>query len=142
MTYSSQADLVERYGESALIDCTDRATPAAGAIDAAVVTRALDDTDAMIDGYLFGRYALPLAAPPPVLRDLAQVIAIYKLHRDSASDKITADYNGALKTLALIANGTVRLNVAGVEPASSGASGVRTTDRPRTFTGDSLKGFI
>jgi phage gp36-like protein len=142
MTYASQADLVERYGSGMLIDLTDRATPAAGTIDAGVVTRGLEDADAAIDGYLKGRYLLPLAATPPSLRDIAQAIAIYKLHRDTAADKIRDDYRDALKTLELISKGTIRLEVAGIEPASSGASGVRASDRPRDMTPGNLRGFV
>lgn len=142
MTYTSQADLVERYGTTMLLDLTDRADPPAGEIDADVVTRALEDTDATIDGFLSVRYALPLAETPPQIRDLAQALAIYKLHRDTVSDKIRQDYTDALKALVQIANGTVRLNVAGVEPASSGASGVQATDRERPFTPENMKGYI
>lgn len=142
MTYATQAELVERFGKTMLVDLTDRGESPTGMIDAAVVTDALTDTDAMIDGYLLGRYHLPLASTPALLKDLAKVIAIYKLHRDAVSDKIRGDYEDAQKTLRLIASGDIRLNVAGVEPASSGASGVRTTDRPRDFTPDNLKGFI
>jgi phage gp36-like protein len=142
MTYASQSDLVERYGTPMLIDLTDRDDPPAGTIDDAVVTRALEDADAAINGYLLGRYILPLSATPPLLRDLAQAVAIYKLHRDTASDKIGNDYASALKTLALISSGTVRLDVAGVEPAASGATGVRTTDRERPFTAGNLRGFV
>ena len=142
MTYASQSDLVERFGEPMLLDLSDRAVPPAGTIDADVVARALGDADAAIDGYLLGRYLLPLASPPPLLKDLAQAIAIYKLHRDTASDKVRKDYDDALKTLSQIASGTIRLNVAGVEPAASGASGVRTSDRPRDLTPDNMKGFI
>ncbi|MET4247557.1 DUF1320 domain-containing protein [Bradyrhizobium sp. LA6.7] len=142
MTYATQADLVERFGEPMLIDLTDRADPPAGAIDATVIVNALTDADSTIDGYLLGRYVLPLAQTPSLLNDLAKAIAIYKLHRDVVSDKVRSDYQDALKTLQLIANGTMRLNVAGVEPPSSGASGVKVTDRPRDFTPENLKGFI
>jgi phage gp36-like protein len=142
MTYASQDDLVARFGEPMLIDLTDRATPPAGVIDAGVVASALTDTDAAIDGYLLGRYVLPLTVTPPLLRDVAQYIAIYKLHRDTASDKVSADYAGALKTLSLISSGTIRLNVAGVEPAASDATGVRATDRCRDMTPGNLKGFV
>lgn len=142
MTYATQADLVERFGEQMLIDLTDRSDPPAGVIDPTVVAKALTDADSQIDGYLLGRYLLPLATTPDLLNDLAKAIAIYKLHRDSVSEKIRDDYLDALKTLKLIADGTMRLNVAGVEPASSGANGVQTTDRPRDFTPDNLKGFI
>lgn len=142
MTYATQAELVERFGEDMLIDLTDRADPPTETIDADVVAKALADADAAIDGYLLGRYVLPLASTPALLNDLAKAIAIYKLHRDTTSEKIRNDYMDALKTLTLISNGTMRLNVAGVEPESSGANGVRTTDRPRDFTPDNLKGFI
>jgi len=142
MTYASQDDLVERYGTPMLVDLTDRADPPAGTIDDAVVAGALADTDASIDGYLLGRYVLPLSVTPPLLRDLAITIAVYKLHRDTVSNKIAADYANALKTLALISSGTIRLNVAGVEPPASSGTGVRTTDRDKPLTSDSLKGFI
>lgn len=142
MTYATQPDLVERYGERMLIDLSDRATPPANAIDAGVITRALEDTDAAINGYLANRYKLPLEATPALLRDVALAIAVYKLHRDAASEKIRQDYVDALKQLALISSGTVRLDVAGVEPATSGSNGVQASDRPRDMTPDNLKGFI
>lgn len=142
MTYAAQADLVERYGQAMLIELTDRAEPPAGTIDAAVVARALNDADALIDGYLLGRYLLPLVTTPPQLKDLALSIAVYRLHRDTVSDKVRADYTDALKTLSQVASGVIRLGVAGIEPAASGASGVRTTDRVRPLTPENLKGFI
>jgi phage gp36-like protein len=142
MSYATQAELVERYGDPMLIQLSDRADPPANVIDAGVVARALADADAAIDGYLAGRYALPLSATPDLVRDLALAIAVYKLHRDTASDKIRKDYEDALATLRQISAGVIRLNVAGVEPASSGASGVRITDRERPLTPENLKGFI
>jgi phage gp36-like protein len=142
MTYCTLAQLTDRYGEPMLVDLTDRAEVATGEIDEAVVDRALADADAAIDGYLKGRYQLPLASTPPLLADLAQAIAVYKLHRNTVSDKIKDDYGQALKALAQIASGTVRLDVAGIEPTSSGSSGVRTSDRPRDLTPENMKGFI
>ena len=142
MTYASQSDLVERFGTPRLVDLTDRADPPAGTIDEGVIADALANTDAAIDGYLLGRYILPLTAVPDLLRDLAISIAIYKLHGDTVSDKISTDYASALKTLTLISSGTIRLNVAGVEPAASAGTGVRSTDRDKPLTAHSLKGFI
>ena len=142
MGYATQSDLVERYGVSMLVDLTDRADPPAGDIDPGVVARALADTDALIDGYLAGRYVLPLPSMPAQLRDLAMTIAVYKLHRDAVSDKVRQDYVDAVKMLTLIAGGSVRLSVAGAEPAGSGASGVRVSDRARQLTPATMKGFI
>jgi phage gp36-like protein len=142
MTYCTLAQLTDRFGEKMLRQLTDRATPPAGAIDTAVTDRALADTDALIDGYLAGRYVLPLTETPALLADLAQTISIYKLHSQTVAQKITDDYAQALKTLRDISTGIIRLGVAGIEPATNNASGVRTTDRAREMTPDTLRGFI
>lgn len=142
MTYATLAQLTDRYGAQMLVNLTDRAAVATGAIDEAVIDRALADTDALIDGYLAGRYVLPLAMTPPLLVDLAGAIAVWKLHAHKPDDKIEADYRDARKTLDAIARGDVRLPVAGVEPAGTGGSGARITDRDRPFTEGNLKGFI
>lgn len=142
MSYTSQQVLVDRFGERLLLELTDRADPPAGAIDAAVVDRALEDTDAVIDGYLAGRYALPLAVTPPLLADLAAQIAVYKLHITSPDPKIGDDYKAAIATLTRIADGTVRLPAAGIEPTSSGSAGVEAIDRERPLTPENLAGFI
>jgi len=142
MTYATLALLTDRYGERMLLQLTDRATPPAGTIDGQIVAQALTDTDAVIDGYISGRYALPLAEVPPLLADLALAIAIYKLHVFAPDPKIRDDYTDALRTLDKIAGGAVRLPLAGVEPTSSGAAGVEIIDRERDFTPENLRGFI
>ena len=142
MAYTTQAQLTDRYGTAMLLALTDRAYPAAGVVGAAVVNRALADTDAMIDGYLAARYALPLASTPTLIVDLAEMIAIWKLHTAAPDPKIEADYNGALRALRDIAKGDIRLSVAGIEPGMPGGSGVRVQDRPRDVATDKMTGFI
>lgn len=142
MSYATQAQMIERFGERMLVELTDRGDVATGAIDAAAVARALSDTDAVIDGYLAARYKLPLVETPPQLLDLALSIAIWKLHPSEPDPKIAEDYKGAMKALVQISNGTVRLPAAGVEPASGGSAGVVTIDRDRELSPESLKGFI
>src|SRR5690606_19672022 len=135
VSYCTLGQLTDRYGTAMLVELTDRAEEATGEIDTDAVDRAIADTDAMIDGYLAGRYALPLAEVPQMLTDLAQPIALYKLHRNVASEKVQRDYDGALRMLREIAKGELRLvGAAGAEPSSSGASGVRTNDRERDMT--------
>lgn len=143
MTYCSQQNLVDRYGTDMLVSLTDRALPPANTIDAAVVARALADTDALINGYLQGRYQLPLAATPELLTDIAQAVAIYKLHRGLTDDKVKRDYDDALKQLREIASGAIRLNVAGVEPqGAAGADGIRVSQPTRPFGGGPMDGLI
>jgi phage gp36-like protein len=142
VSYATLPQLIDRYGEPMLIELTDREDPPTEAIVAAVVDRALADTDAMIDGYLAGRYALPLAETPTLLTDLALQIALYKLHRNVASEKVQRDHDAAVRTLRDIASGAVRLSVAGLEPAGSDAGAVRTNEPDRRLTPGSMRGFI
>ncbi|MFN7003755.1 MAG: gp436 family protein [Roseinatronobacter sp.] len=142
MTYATLDQLKDRYSERMLVAITDRAEPPAGEIDAQVVNRALADTDAMIDGYLAVRYRLPLASVPALVVDLAQMIAIYKLHPYAPDPKIEEDYKGALRALSDISTGKIRLSVEGAELSGHTGSGARMTDRERPLTADNLKGFI
>jgi phage gp36-like protein len=143
MTYATLAQMTERYSNNMLVALTDRAEVATGVVDAAIVARALDEAGAMIDGHLAGRYALPLSASPPFLSDLAQAIAIWKLHLSEPDPKITKDYDQALRSLRDIATGALRVpGAAGVEPAATGGSGARITDRERPLTAENMKGFI
>jgi len=142
MSYATLSHLTDRYGERMLIAITDRAQPAANTINEQVVDRALADTDAMIDGYLAVRYRLPLSSVPAMVIDLAQMIAIWKLHPYAPDPKIEEDYKGALRTLRDISTGTVRLSIEGAEPDGHAGSGARMTDRERPLTADNLKGFI
>jgi len=143
MSYASLDDLKKRVGERMLVQLTDRAEPATGLIDAAVIADKLRDADAEIDSYLAGRYRLPIAgAVPSRLIDLASAIAIYKLHTYEPDAKIVRDYDRAIADLGKIANGAIRLEIAGAEPQTSGASGVQAVDRERPLSPESLTGFI
>ncbi|MEJ0012796.1 MAG: DUF1320 domain-containing protein [Bauldia sp.] len=142
MSYCTLDQLTERFGERALTDLTDRGDEATGEVDSDVIDRAIADTGALIDGYLKGRYALPIVATPPLLTDLALTVAFYKLHPHVAPEKVRKDYEDAMRTLREISTGAVRLDVAGVEPAASGSSGVKTNDRPRDMTPDNMKGYV
>lgn len=142
MTYATQAMLVKRFGERTLVTLTDRGDVPTGQIDADLVAQELANTDAVINGYVGNRYRLPLDPTPELVTDLALSIAIYKLHVYAPDPKVKDDYDQAIRTLGHIADGKVKLDAAGVEPASSGASGVQFIDRERPLTPESMRGFI
>lgn len=142
MDYCTQADLEARYGAALLVEISDRADAASSTIDVALITRAIADAAALIDGYLAGRYALPLATIPALVTDLAQRIAIYYAHSNVASEKIAKDYEAALRQLKDIASGLIKLDSGGSEPEGSGASEVRTNDPERPLSTTTMKGFI
>ena len=140
--FATKAQMISRYGEAMLISLTDRAKPPVGVIDDAVLDLALANADAEIEGFLLGRYALPLAAVPAQINEIAQVITIWKLHRNQASEKIQADYDQAQKRLRDIASGVFRLNLAGVEPAASSGGSIMTNGTTAVLTGGTMEGFI
>ncbi len=124
MPYATLDNLIDRYGESELVQLTDRVNVPPIQIDTAVVAAALVDADAIINGYLAGRYTLPLPATPPVLVEHASVIARYKLWKDAASDKLRADYEDSMKFLTLLGQGKLSL---GVVPAPASTGDARIT---------------
>lgn len=142
MAYLTLQQLIDRYGEPALVRLSDRAEEPTEIVDATVVARAIADAEATIDGYLFGRYALPLATVPAQVEQIAAVLAYWNLHTVEPDAKVKADYDSVMKLLREIGSGAFRLQVAGLEPAATGGSGARMTDRERPMTEANLKGFI
>ncbi len=142
MPYTTLSALVGLLGEDVLIQITDRASSPTGAVDVAIVDQAIANAGAVIDASLATRYRLPLSSVPAIVAELALAIAAYKVHRFTPEAKIKDDYDQALKDLVDIAAGRKKLDLAGIEPASSGANGVVATDRPRALTPENLHGFI
>lgn len=139
--YASQDDLVGRFGEPELIQLTDRADPPAGAIDATVVAKALADADELINGYLAGGgVALPLASTPEIVKRLACDVARYFLSAAQPTETVRQNYEDALKTLRMIADGTMKLQVAGAV-ADGNESLAEISGEDRRLSRTTLKGF-
>lgn len=139
--YATSSQMVARFGEAELISLTDR-DGSAGTIVASVLDVALDDATALINGYLAGRYTLPLATPPEMLERLCCDIARYGLYDNGASEQISKRYDDAVRYLEQVAAGKITLGVAtqGEAPVSN--------DLPVIESGGSVfnrqisKGFI
>ena len=144
MSYAVADDMIARYPNRDLVQLSNE-DPTAAAVNTGALVQALDDASAEIDGYLEGRFALPLAEPPAVLNRLACDIAMYRLQslrplHDLADAR--KRYEDAIAFLLEAAKGTVTLGLspAGQEPAS--APGATMTEGPqRVFDRNKLKGF-
>lgn len=137
MTYATLADMVDRFGETELVQRTDRVD--CGTIDTVVLERALADADAEIDSYLATRYALPLASTPAVVNRLACEIARYRLFDDGVPETVRVRYQDAVSLLKRLASGDVVL--AGMEGvAVAGVDTVYSAFTPRQITEDSMRG--
>lgn len=109
MTYATQTDMTDRYGETELIQLTDRT--GAGVINVTVLNQALADADAEIDAYLAGRYTIGEDSVPLVLKRAACDIARCNLYSDAAPDLIVTRRKEAVRLLENIAKGTVNLGL-------------------------------
>lgn len=142
MPYATQQDLVDRFGETEVIQLSDR-TGTAGAIDVAVVAAKLADADAEIDGYLAGRYSLPLVPVPLTLQRIACDIARYHLYDDRVTETVAARYAAAIKFLTAVSKGDIQLGVdAGGEAPPSAAGAPSYTACDPVFSRDTLKDFV
>lgn len=138
MSYATQQDLIDRFGDIELKELADR--DGDGIIDAAVLADALADADALIDSYIANRYDLPLATTPARLIDVASDIARYKLYKDSPLDAVTDRYKDAMAFLRDVSAGKASLDVGGAEPAAAGDT-VQTSGDGRNFTAAKMGGF-
>lgn len=129
MSYATQADMVDRYGERELILLTDRDNT--GVIDSTVLDRALADATAEIDGYLAARYQLPLTSTPTVLVRVCADIARYHLHDDNIPEPVEIRYKAAVDLLRQVSLGRVALGVSdtGDEPTSNDGAEVQSGGR-------------
>jgi len=139
MSYATQQNMIDRYGQQELIELTDRDN--LGVLDATVLANALADADAEINAYLTGRYTLPLASVPPTLTKFAADIARYNLYDTRASEQVKARYDDAIRFLKLLANGTVSLGLDGLSVPVADAGGVQIAASDRVFNADNLSDY-
>lgn len=138
MTYATQADMVDRFGEPELAQRTDRTNGTV--IDTVVLGRALADADAEIDSYIATRYTLPLASTPPVITRLACDMTRYHLYDDGVPETVRQRYEDAVSLLKRLAKGEVQL--AGMAAAAvAGVEQAYHSFEPRQMTDDNLRGF-
>ena len=145
MSYATAQDVINRYPNRDLVQLTNE-DPTATTVNTTPITQALGDASAEIDGYIEGRFTLPLADPPAVLNRLATDIAMYRmqslrpLHDLEDARK---RYEDAVAMLEKVAAGelTLGLSADGQEPPTA-KEAIETVDGPnRVFNRRSLKGF-
>ena len=113
MSYATPQDLINRYPNRDLVQLTNE-DPTLTTINSTVLQQALDDASAEIDGYLEGRFTLPLTDVPEVLDRLACDVAIYRLQslrpiHDLADAR--RRYDDAIAMLTKVASGEMTLGI-------------------------------
>jgi len=88
-----------------------------------VIERAVAHAEEVIDGYLRGRYELPLAAVPTVVRELAVSISRHWLYarrpegKEDLPPAVVRAYKAAMEMLTAIQKGALTIGVAATQAA-------------------------
>ncbi len=148
MPYCTLEDLIKTLPEERVIELSDDSdTPTS--VNEDNINEVIAKADGDIDGYIGGRYSLPLTTVPQKIKDISVDLAIYHLFtrrpEREAPDGIRTKYNDGLKRLKDIQDGKFLLGI--TQMGSSGTeitgSEVRTnkTASDRKFTKDLLSRF-
>jgi len=143
MAYCTLSDLLKIAPESDLIELTGDAEP--GVIDTDVVDEYIADAGALIDGYLRGKYALPLSPVPSLLKSLCRDITVYELYsrrmKLKAPEALKERRDGAIKILESIQKGTITLGVTDPASTTPSSGSVKISAEDRIFSRDTLENF-
>jgi phage gp36-like protein len=144
MSYATPQDIINRYPNRDLVQLTNE-DPTITTVNTAVLQQALDDASVEIDGYLGGRFILPLTDVPVVLDRLSCDIAIYRLQalrpiHDLADAR--KRYDDAIVMLTKVANGVLTLGAGadGLETAIA-HSAEQAAEPVRVFSRKKMRGF-
>ena len=144
MSYATPTDIINRYPNRDLVQLTNE-DPTITTVNTTVLQQALNDASAEIDGYLGGRFTLPLTDPPAVLSRLASDVAIYRLQalrplHDLADAR--RRYDDAIAMLTKVASGELTLGIALDGHETAIAHGAEKAEGPvRVFNRNTMKGF-
>ncbi|RFS32205.1 DUF1320 domain-containing protein [Acinetobacter sp. SWAC5] len=111
--YATEVDLKTRFGSQVIDDLKLGCEGGTDPVD--VVQVALQDAEEEINGYIGGRYSLPLANVPSNLKRIACDIARYRLYTEAPLEHITKLYEEAVSFLKLIATNKAHLQIQNVE---------------------------
>lgn len=110
MSYATIADMQSRFSERELIELTDR-DGSQNKIVTSVLEQALEDATNQINGYLSGRYQLPLNPVPKALIKPCCDLARYSLYDREATEHIANRHAEAVRYFKLLAEGKVTLGI-------------------------------
>lgn len=144
--YCTLDDILAIVPENDLIELTDDSMPAL-AIDQAVIDRAIGDAGELVDGYLRGRYALPLSPVPGLINTLAADIAVYRLYarrsRLTPPEGVSERYKEAQKLMERIQAGKISIGTEITGGTQTPVAGGPQVNAPgRVFSRDTLEDYL
>lgn len=143
--YATVDEMIARFGAKQMIRLSRPDDRTAVAVDETKVNKALVDATGVIDGYVRGRYLVPIATPPSEVVRAACILARYDLAQGEGtdpSDEMSKGRKDIITWLENIAKELINLDVPVAETAGPAVgSGPRMSDRPRLLNNCSLRGM-
>lgn len=146
MAYATQDDILKELSEDELLQLADDADD--GTIDADVVARAIEHSDATIDGYCGTRYSVPfdsalISTTLKIIRKLSVELSICRLfhRRGIMNEARESDCKLAVSFLKDVARGVVTLGAGDPDgtPAEANTPDIQSDDR--LFSRENMGGF-
>lgn len=165
--YASAAQLLSRYSADEIAQRADVSVPplvygelltaaangddlsgytpeeqAAAALALGKVNRALQDAQQTMDGYLGGRYQLPLTNAPEVLERIACQLARFFLYDDQATEMIEKGYKDSVDFLKGVSRGDISLGITEAGASAQHSATAEMVSDGRVWGRDSSRGFL
>lgn len=137
MDYCTSDDIEIQIGKNSLVQLTNDDNTQQ-TVDSVVVEEALIYSSTLIDGYLRGKYNLPLNTQFPLLRVITIDICIYRLYSrriyTEMPETISENYKNAIRTLEQLKKGVITLETSeSTEVKTSGEYRTNKTELDRLF---------
>ena len=136
MFYCTAEDIEIQIGKEPLIQLTNDNCEQ-DTIDTVVCEEAILYSSTLIDGYLRGRYNLPLNTQFPLLRVVAMDLSIYRLYSRRIMTEIPEvvcdAYKNAIKTLENLQKGIITLETQDNQTLQNGEYRTNKTELDRLF---------
>lgn len=137
MDYCTSDDIEIQIGKNSLVQLTNDDNTQQ-TVDSVVVEEALIYSSTLIDGYLRGKYNLPLNTHFPLLRVIAIDICIYRLYSrriyTDMPETISENYKNAIRALEQLKKGVITLETSeSIEVKTSGEYRTNKTELDRLF---------
>lgn len=143
MRYCTRADIGNAIPEMTLIQLSND-DPAAMEANESVIDDSVRQAEELVDGYLRGRYTLPLDPVPTVLRDAVVYLARHWLYQrrpeGALPDSIKDNRKDTIKLLESIRDGVVTLGMPSGQ-ATPEPGEIRVRSRRQQFGDDLWKGY-
>lgn len=143
MRYCNRTDIGNSIPELTLLQLSND-DPAAEQPNESVIEDGVRQAEELVDGYLRGRYVLPLEPVPTVLRDAVVYLTRHWLYQRRPEgivpDAVKDSRKDTIKLLESIRDGVVTLGMPTGQAAPEPGE-VRVRSRRKQFTDDMWKGY-